>query len=376
MRPAAEKLAMRNFPHAILRTSCLAIATALALAAGCGGIETDLHNPDPAQCLGGMEEFARFDGYVAGNNLVWHDGTLYLNGETSDPTLLGTNAVSDQGGPMSVVADGYYWMQADGDNLLLATADRFYAMPFSGSQPQLLADGGTEEVNGNFNGDVFVTAADSDFFYWILDALDNSHTVWAKPRAGGPSVNLGNPDPPNGFGVEASLTPAGEQVILASTNGRAWAIDKTSLQWRTLASPPSTYQFHTFVDPAGALWSSYDGGVGVAEHYTMWKSSLDGGPLQPFWQSKPSRLAPFTMFPDGAGGWVVNALEWFSDRQIHSSVWTLDSIQHGQRRACLPALATASVSAVAYSPQFIYLEVFVWPDDHNFYTSLYRLARQ
>jgi hypothetical protein len=31
---------------------------------------------------------------------------------------------------------------------------------------------------------------------------------------------------------------------------------------------------------------------------------------------------------------------------------------------------------MAYSPDYIYLAVFVWPTGEDFYTSLYRLARE
>jgi cellulose synthase/poly-beta-1,6-N-acetylglucosamine synthase-like glycosyltransferase len=194
--------------------------------------------------LGGAEEIARFDNYASPNNLVWHDGTLYLNGLARDSSLNGTNAESDQGGPMTKYSEGGFWMQADGDNLLYALADKLYSVPFSGGPAQLVADGGTSMVGDVYNGDTFVYAADSDFYYWTSSTTGNhGYSVWANPRSGGPSVNMGYVDPAQVVGVKSSstfsLTPAGQEIILASVRGYAWAIDKDFLHWRSLASSPS-----------------------------------------------------------------------------------------------------------------------------------------
>lgn len=352
----------------------------LALSAlGCGGLGT-APRPEAAECLDGMEEIVRLERYSSPHQLVWHDGVLYLNGGAPpELKLYGTHAISDRGGPLTDFTGGHHWMKADGENLLMASADRFFSVPFAGGPEQLVADGGTGWVGDEYYGNVYAQAADDDFFYWMQDRwTEEGPVVWAKPRSGGPSVSMGIPEPAEEFGLgsQVSLTPVGRELIVASPRGYAWAIDKTTLAWRALASSPSAFQHHTFVDESGVLWSSYLGGSGEYEAFGMSQSPLGGEPLRPFWRSKPSRMVASSMFSDGAGGWIVGALEWFTDDKIHTSVWTLDANQQGQRRACLPALGSAGVAAVAFSPEYVFLAVFAWPDGGDFYTSIYRLPRR
>jgi hypothetical protein len=42
------------------------------------------------------------------------------------------------------------------------------------------------------------------------------------------------------------------------------------------------------------------------------------------------------MWPDGAGGWIVNATQLFSDQRYHGSIWLLDAQGEARLAACDP----------------------------------------
>jgi hypothetical protein len=146
-----------------------------------------------------MQEIARFDQLTPypQSSLLWDGGTLYFNGESSDPNMLGIDSVPDQGGALSQFLNaGIQQMWAEDGNIVYAADDSFYSIPFAGGQAQLLADGGTCVVGGQYMGDAQAQTADSVYFYWIRDpgVDDSNYAVWAKPRTGDPSIKLGDID--------------------------------------------------------------------------------------------------------------------------------------------------------------------------------------
>jgi hypothetical protein len=62
---------------------------------------------------------------------------------------------------------------------------------------------------------------------------------------------------------------------------------------------------------------------------------------------------------------------------MHTSYWTVDAKQVGHRQGC-PAAAdlSSSTTAAAWSPSYVFLAVFTWPEGGgDYYTSIWRFPR-
>lgn len=349
---------------------------------GCDGAHEDL--PDLQQCQSGMEEIARMPGQTGTRDLLWHDGRLYFDG--LPPVTGGTVAPSgimvlpEDGGSASLFLATDVWnMWSDGDSIVYAMGDNFYTVPFAGSEAQLVAAGATNE---DHLAEIDAQNMDENYFYWLSSSATGqpSTSVWAKPRSGGANIAIGE-IPSLAHPQFAATYPTPQGLLIAATVdvGHAWFVDKTTWQWRALADLPQEVfpAGGMYIDARGAYWRTYLGGNGRDERYGVFQSDVAGDPLKPYWPSMPSHFATSTMLSDRAGGWAVSGIEWFSDGHMHASYWTVDAQQVGHRQAC-PAAADLSseIVAAAWSPSYVFLAVFTWPEGGaDYYTSIWRFPR-
>ena len=363
-------------------TGSLALGAGIFLLLGCGGLQVEAL-PDPDECPSGLEEIARFEGEIWSKNLLWHDGRLYFDLEPSG----GIHVLPDDGGTASLLLDALPWkMWAQGDSIIYVDVgtDRFFSVPFSGGEAQLLADGGT------YDFDLLTTigaqSADADHFYWVRGGVPYGadSTVWAKPRAGGPTIALGElAGVPSPFGVATS--PTGEGLLLAAEThmvegqryvGQAWVIDKLTWQWRELARFPERWIDGPVVDSNGVYGNRRGDGKDREAVHSMVQADVAGHPLKPFWPTMPAHFDPVRMFPDQAGGWVLSGYEWFSDGQAYESFWSVDDKQVGRRLGCWPEVEDhANLAAAASSPTHLYLSLWTSSDYGGYHVRIMRFPR-
>jgi len=101
---------------------------------------------------------------------------------------------------------------------------------------------------------------------------------------------------------------------------------------------------------------------------------------RPFWPDMPAGMRPSggapTSWPDDSGGWIVTGTERFSDQLVHQSVWRLDALGNAHRLGCNPSSASGFNSALALTPDAVYLASGVESDVSSYFDySIVKLAR-
>jgi hypothetical protein len=253
--------------------------------------------------------------------LRWQQNRLYfVDGRSSQITSL-----AETGGSPSPLSEDSVWaFWIEGDHALYTSVGKgngvLLSVPLTGGAPSVLVDahdGSPTSVHS------FTQAVDGSFFYWDIARVETTD-VYRIPRAGGMAQQLATLPTP--LLERLTLTAAG---LLASTiAGDAYLVRTDGGEARPL--PRDGKPLGASAD--GVLWSRSRRGVGV----DVLRTRLDAAAPEDFWPTHPPALVPTRAWPDGNGGWVVAALETFSDGAEHESVWLVDANQQGTRAACDP----------------------------------------
>lgn len=253
--------------------------------------------------------------------LVFAGSTLYYSTEADNDI----RALSLATGQETVIDPGDWaqglWLETD--HLLFSEQSRFFSLPLAGGTAQLLFDGigPNPPVEPPLSFEQAVSATD---FVW-LEQGGNGNVVKRVARAGGDPVTIGDLNQEVYDGMALSLTAA----IVATDLGYASAVPLDGSGARPLATGG---QWFTAVTADGGYWTSETG----TETAKMIFAPVDGGPVRPFWPDLPYGVAPWRMWPDGAGGWIVNATQLFSDQLYHGSIWLLNVQGEARLVACDP----------------------------------------
>jgi hypothetical protein len=287
-------------------------------AAGCGGSSGPPPLTDVANCSAAWQPItfpARKGTY---SPLVFAGGVLYYSAEVDSDI----RALSLTGGQETVIAPSNWaeglWLE--GDHLLFSEQSRFFSLPLAGGTAQLLFDGvdPNRPVEPPFS---FAQAVSATDLVWIEQG-GNGTVVKRVARAGGEPATIGDLDQSIYQGMALSPTAA----IVATNLGYASMVPLDGSGARSLATGGHLF---VAVTADGAYWS--DTGTQTAN---MTFAPADGGPVRPFWPDLPYGVAPWRMWPDGAGGWIVYATQLFSDQRYHGSIWLLDAQGEARLAAC------------------------------------------
>jgi hypothetical protein len=288
---------------------------------GCGGSSGPPPLTDVATCSAAWQPITPPAEKGEYSPLVFTGGALYYSTETDNDI----RALSVTTGHETVI-DPDDWAEGlwlEGDHLLFSEQSRFFSLPLAGGTAQLLFDG--IGLNPAVEPPLsFAQAVSGTDFVW-LEQGGNGNVVKRVARAGGDPGTIGDLDQSLYEGMALSPTA----VIVATDLGYASAVPLDGSGAHPLA--PGGHWF-TAVTAEGAYWMSETG----AETSKMIFAPADEGPAQPFWPDLPYGVGPWRMWPDSAGGWIVNATQLFSDQQYHGSIWLLDAQGQAHLAACDP----------------------------------------
>jgi hypothetical protein len=320
--------------------------------AGCSARSAGTPAPDASSCAGAWGNLLppQTDG-TSPTDIVWSGGTLYYE---LFAIASGIYAL-DEGGstPRLLTTDLAQRLWLDGDRLLYAAGDKFFAVSLAGGSPTVVAAGNTIQANGAYAG-VFQTI-DSDFFYWALMRFGaqgtTPGTVWRMARAGGVAQPLGELAGVS-WDTVRGVAAIGDVIVVAYSEGSAVAVPKAGGPPRELVASAGL-SFVGF-DDRGALYSRVDGPNGP---FSVVRTEADGGPPGTFWPTMPPSFLPDRIF-GVSDGWIVSGAEMFSDATIRFSIWWVDSTgSTGRRIGCMTDGSLVYVSAAAAAPSAAFLSV-------------------
>ena len=298
----------------------------LGLAAvGCGASSGSPTLTDVAACSAAWQPIASPAGKGEYSPLVFAGGVVYYSAQTDSDI----RALSLAAGQETVI-DPSNWAEElwlEGDHLLFSEQSRFFSLPLAGGAAQLLFDG----IGPNPTVEPplsFAQAVSATDLVW-LEQGGSGNVVKRVARTGGDPVTIGDLDQPLYQGMALSPTAA----IVATDLGYASVVPLDGSGARPLARGG---QWFTAVTADGAYWMSVTG----TQTTKMIFAPADGGPVRPFWPDLPYGVAPWRMWPDGAGGWIVSATQLFSDQLYHGSIWLLDGQGAARLAACDPVGGT------------------------------------
>jgi hypothetical protein len=299
-----------------VRIVVLGLATA-----GCGGSSGPPPLTDVAACSAAWQPITSPAEKGKYSPLVFADGVLYYSAQTDSDI----RALSLTAGQETVIAPSNWaeglWLE--GDHLLFSEQSRFFSLPLAGGPAQLLFDG--IGPNPSLEPPLSVAQAVSATDLVWLEQGGNGTLVKRVARAGGEPVTIGDLDQSLYQGMALSATAA----IVATDLGYASMVPLDGSGARPLATGGHLF---TAVTADGAYWMSETG----TQTAKMIFAPADGGPARPFWPDLPYGVGPWRMWPDGAGGWIVNATQLFSDQRYHGSIWLLDTQGDARLAACDP----------------------------------------
>jgi hypothetical protein len=216
------------------------------------------------------------------------------------------------------------------------------SVPVTGGDPTVLFQNPPDNRE-----EVFVQTLSADFFFWgDLAFTVSGTTIWSWPRAGGEKRLLGTITDPGFYKV---MVPGTDRLIVTGVGGG----DAVALP---LAGGAPIKLANVGVrligtDATGAYGSEQTSTGGAhPERFALRFAPADGGPARPFWPTLPQDMAPYRIWSDGRGGWLVAALEWFDEGESHQAMFWVDSQGRGVRVACDPS--TEAQDYMEYPPAF------------------------
>jgi hypothetical protein len=358
---------MAMHARARLRAGLL-IGTLIAVDAGCGDDPAPLPHVDLYAAAWQQVVPPEVNGIgLAPKELRWHDGVLYFHTWDVPPAIVAL-PVSPGVAPVPRVVSNEdasrLWVE--GDRVLYSQSEVLRAVPISGGTPVTVLSGpDTVGISSAELLEVPNQDLDADYYYydtWRSGAGAETWNAWRLPRAGGDPQKLG----------ELTTLPAdsldrfehGPLGILTSAFwGRAWFAPYDGSGVRELAYPDGAVLQRVGTDGTNVLWSRLGPGT-TANHemFEVWRGTPDSATPTLLWAPAPN-IAPETAVPDGAGGWLFSAIEYFSDELIHTSIWHLDAAGNATRTAANPSAGEELISSMVLAPDAIYagLSVFDSP---------------
>jgi hypothetical protein len=299
---------------------------------------------------------------LAPEELRWHDGALYY--ATWDvPRAIVALPVGPGVAPAPrVLLDnpGAFRLWVEGEQVLYAEFDALKAIPIAGGTPVTVLsrpDAGCSASNELLQAPNYDLDADNYYYDTWCDA-PNSVTwdAWRLPRAGNALQKL------------AELTtlqtdslskfdhgPTG--ILTAADWGPAWFVPDDGSGVRELHE---TGQMLMGLDGSNVLWQRLGAGTTLGhEVFEVWRETPDAPDPTLLW-APPPNIAPAKGFPDGAGGWLFGAIEYFSDHLIHTSVWHLDAAGNATRIAANPEAREELISSMVVAPDAVYAGLSVF----------------
>jgi hypothetical protein len=284
-------------------------------------------------------------------------GVLYYTFES--PAARTEEIPLDPGGvgssPSVFSSSGGDGLWIEGDRLLLIDPLRLRSIPLDGGQPTTLLDFSATATSSSFYLPRATVLDESDV-YLVRENDFSSFGVERISRATGLATVL-TPEPlVLQLDGQAILTRAGPGgLILSAAHADAWYVPTSGEPPRRIAAAAGR---RVLADDDGVIWMvSETSADGIAASSSLYRNPVDGSARRPFWPTKSPRVAASNGWPDGAGGWVIEAQEPFADGQLHLSLWAVDPSEHGRRLACAPLVGASEVTAIAIAPDATYAAV-------------------
>jgi hypothetical protein len=293
---------------------------------------------------------------LAPSELRWQDGTLYYRAPDVPMTIQALpvgNGVAPT--PRILTSEDSFRIWIEGDRVLYSQGEVLRAIPTAGGTPVTVLAGPDTFGNG---ANQILYASDQDLVadYYYYDTWRNTPgaegetwNVWRLPRAGGDPEKL----------AEATTTAPeylerfehGPNGILAANTGGSWFVPYDGQGVREL---PVGGWMLIGMDGNNVLWSRIASATAANDEvFQVWRVTPDAPDPTLLWAPAPN-IGPESAFPDGAGGWLIAAIEYFSDQLIHTSVWHLDAAGNATRLAANPEPHQELIASMVVAPDAIY----------------------
>lgn len=326
-------------------------AVIATLLVGCGDDATRTFEPNVGSCASGWQTiFTQPDGLEPTALALAEDALLFRAFEGSvadfDDGRGFIKSLSLRDGLLRTLVEAearLLWIESD--TLLYSSGDTLSSIPLAGGVPELMLDARIDAA-GIYG---FPTGLDAEHLYWVnpLEASDRTFSIWRIPRAGGAAERFASlPDFESSTRVW--LGPAG---LLAADKGKSSLIPLDGSAAIPLAEVTSPLLDLLGFDELGTYWRS---GSSDADAEIV-RAPVTGAPPEPFWPHMPDGFSPWSLWPDGRGGWLVSGHETFDDGVEHYESWSLDSTEKGRLAACDPGVRiVGEVTDPVFAPDAAY----------------------
>jgi hypothetical protein len=322
----------------------------------CGGTDSATPPPELASCTSGWQVVRPFEPAVWGPTaLAWSAGALYFATPPGERNEIRSFPAS--GGETRTVTSkwgDHLWVE--GDRLLVASFDELFSVPVTGGEATPVLQGGTQQLPNELRI-VTDSALDGTHFYWLV--LGAGTEVWRMPRAGGRAQRLAIL-PPIGQEREFRVTASGI-LVTGWRSDTVHLLSKETGEVRSLAPLDGLGGDVHGADDQRVLVRRWTGATATSATSALYQLPLSGSNPERFWPSMSPTLDMVGGWSDGRGGWLISALEEFTDGHRHASIWAVDGTGSGRRIACSAEALTAGqleiITAVMPTPEGIYAAV-------------------
>lgn len=330
---------------------------------GCG--DDTPPRPTLASCSAGWQPLLPEATTASPRALAFGQDRIVYSQDGLDGLPVAIIAVSTADGSVSpIVADWAWDLWVDGDQVLYSKGEDLRSVPLAGGDSQLIIDGPQPT-----NTVTIQQALDASGFYWARDLLNLNQTdtiqdysLWRAPRTGGTPQQIGGVTVPYAI-KQIAIAP---DALVLGGYVAAFAVPFDGSPVRILADAGGYAAEAEFVG-ADATGVYYTRPVGKYdpnnERFEIVRSPAAGGPLEPFWPSKPDSILVDSLWPDPQGGWFATGLDRFDDGAIHASFWWIDADGNGRLGGCdgrMPALPATADARPAFSADAAYVSVHLF----------------
>jgi hypothetical protein len=340
----------------------LSVFAALALAlvgAGCGDNSAPL--PNLSIYTGSWQEILQPDrSPEAPKELRWQAGVLYYVSWDLPAALValpvGTGVAAT---PRVLSTEDAFRIWVQGDNVLYSQSETLRAVPTGGGTPVTVLMG--PDAIGTGGGEL-IEAPDQDLdgSYYYYDTFRSGasgviYNFWRLPRAGGSPEQLGELAGLTTYDI-SSFNHGPSGIVAIDFAHNVWVVPDDGSGARQFATVPS-FDLTNGTDGHSVLYSDLGPGS-TAQHllYLVYRVAPDQPAPQVIWTPGPN-VVPLTAFSDGAAGWIITAVEYFSDQQLHQSVWHVPATGDATRIATNPTPGRDFIRSVVVAPDAIYAGV-------------------
>jgi hypothetical protein len=370
-RPARAPLgATTRLKGEIFASTCLLFATlGVDLAAGCGSEPTATPTPPPfataSSCaaVGWPTITPPLDGEPS-SGLVYSDGHLYYGTFLPDDRLTSMNISDGSQTPLASGFTNHVWVEED--QILYTGGDlgtTLFGLPIAGGTPTVVLDAGAGRTNPGILGAAALTPTD---LFWVeqssVSRMDPV-TVWRASRASGVATLMASfPYVKSSDDLPfEDLALSGDAVVLGGSFRAPTALPLDGSTARALASTgvPARVGWESGTVGAGVYWTHPRAGP-QDNQWAVIQSPSDGGDAREIAAISPFYGAPYRVWPDGQGGWVMEGETRFDDQNSHTTVWLADATGKVTLVACAAAGGLSPQilqirQPPAVTPDFVYL---------------------